>query len=80
MHLIRVEKNKHCYNTFCQHTKPKSAGGLAYITKQLDINQAPTMIMDPDEMDDTLLEYSHEHFAKAEGSPFMIDPLRWLLN
>jgi len=38
------------------------------------------MIMDPDEMDDVLLEYSRDHFAKAEGSPFMVDPLRRLLN
>jgi len=59
---------------------PKSAGGLAYITKQSDINQTPTMIMDPDEMDDTLLEYGHNHFSKAQGSFFTIEPLQRLLN
>jgi len=59
--------------------KPKSAGRLAYITKQSDIDQAPTMIMDPDEMDDVLLEYSRDHFAKAEGSPFTTEPLNCLL-
>ena len=38
------------------------------------------MIMDPDEMDEILLEYSREHFAKAQGSPFTQDPLQRLLN
>jgi len=36
--------------------------------------------MDPDDMDDTLLDYSQEHFAKAQGSPFTMDPLQCLLN
>ncbi len=38
------------------------------------------MIMDPDDMDNTLLDYSREHFAKAQGSPFTQDPLQHLLN
>ena len=31
-------------------------------------------------MNHTLLEYSRTHFARAQGSPFMIDPLQQLLN
>jgi len=31
-------------------------------------------------MDDMLLDYSWEHFAKAQGSPFTTDPLQHLLN
>jgi len=32
-------------------------------------------ILDKNEMEDTLLEYSCTHFAKAEGTPFMHKPL-----
>jgi len=31
-------------------------------------------------MEDTLLEFSHAHFAKAEGTPFTTKPLGHLLE
>jgi len=79
-HLIRAKQNKHCYTAFQQHTKPKSSGGLAYIKITNDNDQPDQLILDPEEMNDTLLSYSHEHFMKAQGSPFTIDPLNRLLN
>jgi len=36
-------------------------------------------ILDKNEMEDTLLEYSCTHFANAEGTPFMHKPLSQLL-
>jgi len=79
-HLIYTEQNCQCYNAFHQHTKPKLAGGLAFITTMSEDNQTPTMIMDPDEINKTLLEYIRDHFAKAQGSLFTIDPLQCLLH
>jgi len=78
-HLINAEQNRRCYASFRQHTKPKSPGGLAYITIQ-EPGQPVKTIMDCDEMNDTLLDYSRTHFAKAQGSPFTIDPLQRLLQ
>jgi len=70
-YLIQAEQNHCCYTAFCQHTKPKSQGGLGYITE---------IILDQDEMNNTLLEHSHTHFAKAQGSPFTVEPLMQLLQ
>jgi len=36
--------------------------------------------MEPDEMNDTLLEYSRLHFSKAQGSPFTVAPLSHMLQ
>jgi len=36
--------------------------------------------MEKDELDDTLLEYSHKHFATAQGTPFTVEPLQHLLQ
>jgi len=80
MYLIQVEQNCRCYAAFCHHTKPKSQGGLGYITVSSGPNQPPQIILDQDEMNDTLLDHSHTHFAKAQGSPFMVEPLTWLLR
>jgi len=74
-HLIRAEQNRRCYAAFRSHTKPKAAGGLAYLTSKTDPQQPAEMILEPDEMDATLLDYSRTHFARAQGSPFTIDPL-----
>jgi len=79
-HLIRAEQNKRCYAAFRQHTKPKSSGGLAYIKITNDNDQPDQLILDPEEMNDTLLSYSRDHFAKAQGSPFTVDPLNRLLQ
>jgi len=79
-HLIRAEQNRRCYAAFRQHTKPRSPGGLAYLKTTNPTDQSTTMILDPDEMNETLLDYSCEHFTKAQGSPFTIEPLNHLLN
>jgi len=42
--------------------------------------EPPTTIMEPDEMNDTLLEYSRLHFSKAQGSPFTVEPLSNMLQ
>jgi len=79
-HLIRAEQNCRCYAAFQQNTKPRSSGGLAYLKTTNPANNSSTLILDPEEMNDTLLDYSREHFAKAQGSPFTIAPLQNLLN
>jgi len=79
-HLICVEQNRHCYAAFQQHTKPKSCGGLAYLTITDEQVQTTQTLLEPEEISNTLLEYSRTHFAKAQGSPFMVEPLQHLLN
>ncbi len=66
-YLIHAECNHICYAQFRQHTKPKASGGLAYITVQ-DDNGAPQPLLDKHNLESTLLEYSRNHFAQAEGS------------
>jgi len=39
-----------------------------------------TTIMDRDDMDVTLLDYSQQHFATAQGTPFTVEPLQHLLH
>jgi len=51
------------------------AGGLAHIIKNSEETQQPITIIDHDKMDDTLLEYCHNHFAIAQGTPFTSEPL-----
>jgi len=78
-YLIRAECNRLCYAHFRQHTKPKASGGLAYITVPDDSGiQKP--LLDKHELESTLLEHSHTHFAQAEGSPFTVKPLNCLLQ
>jgi len=73
-YLIQAEQNRQCYARFRQHTKPKSAGGLAYINvTTADGMTAP--ILEQGELETTLLEHSHTHFAQVEGSPFTVEPL-----
>jgi len=60
--------------------KPKSSGGLAYITTKETPEQQPNIILNKDELDKTLLNYSRRHFATAQGSPFTIEPLSRLLH
>jgi len=79
-HLIHAEKNKCCYAAFHNHTKPWLSGGLMYITVNNDPQQPPTTILDHDELGNTLLAYSWNHFAKAHGSPFTMSPLDCLLQ
>jgi len=78
-YLIRAERNCRCYAHFRQHTKPKASGGLAFINIQ-DANGFQKPILDRQELETTLLEYSRTHFAQADGSPFTADPLNRLLQ
>jgi len=64
-YLIRAEQNQRCYFAFWQHTKPKSAGGLAYLLDTNAITNKTTMILDCEEMEHTLLDYRRTHFATA---------------
>jgi len=79
-YLIRAEQNCHCYAALHKHTKPKSAGGLAYITTESEPSQPPVIIIDREDMDDTLLEYCQKHFATEQGMPFTTEPLSHLLQ
>jgi len=38
------------------------------------------MIIDPDEITNMLFDYSRDHFSKAQGMPFTVDPLQCLLH
>jgi len=78
-YLIRPEHNQQCYAQFCQHTKPKSAGGLAYINI-MNADGITTPILEQEELETTLLEHSQTHFAQVEGSPFTVKPLSRLLQ
>jgi len=42
--------------------------------------QTTQTLLEPKEISNTLLKYSRTHFAKAQGSPFMVEPLQHLLN
>ncbi len=77
-YLISAEQNRRCYAAFRQTTKPRAPGGLAYITVPAGDNP-PTTLLDKDDMDQILLEYSRTHFATAQGLPFTIEPLAHLL-
>jgi len=67
-YLIRAGQNRWCYQAFRQHTKPKLAGGLTYLKVTDATTQLPTTILNKDEMDTLLLDYSRAHFAKAQGT------------
>ncbi len=79
-YLIRAEQNRRCYFAFRQHTKPKSAGGLAYLLDTNAITNEKTTILDHEEMEHTFLDYSQTHFTTAQGSPFTVAPLSNLLH
>jgi len=64
----------------CCFLKPKSSGGIAYLTTQTVNDLQPKIILDKEELDKTLLSYSQQHFAHAQGSPFTIKPLSRLLQ
>jgi len=78
-YLIWAECNQQCYVHFCSHTKPKSSGGLAFVTV-CDANGMQQLLLQHEDIEDTLLKYSRTHFAKAEGSLFMQAPLHHLLQ
>jgi len=79
-HLIQDEQNWPCYASLRQHTKPKLSGSLAYGTWQEPNEQHPTILLDKEELDDTLLECSQQHFTIAQGTPFTTEPLLHLLH
>jgi len=56
------------------------SGGLSYVTKQATPKSQLTTILDKEELDDTLLEYSQQHFAAAQGTLFTTEPLLQLLQ
>jgi len=72
-------KNQQCYAHFRHHTKPKAVGGLTFVTV-LDSEGTQKPLLDRDEIKDMLLEHSWLHFAAADGSTFMWEPLNWLLQ
>ena len=78
MYLIRAEQNHQCYACYLHHTNPKASGGLAFVNAP---NTEGIMhpILDKNEMEDMLLEFSRTHFAKAKGTPFTTGPLGQLL-
>jgi len=78
-YLIRAERNRQCYARFCHHTKPKAAGGLAFVTVP-DPEGNPQPLFERDELEATLLEHSRVHFSAAEGSKFTREPLNRLLQ
>jgi len=78
-YLFRAERNRQCYARFRQHTKPKAPGGLAFVNVTDEEGQQHPLLQ-RQELEDTLLEHSRTHFAKAEGSCFTKDPLKRLLN
>jgi len=51
-HFINAEQNQQCYASFQQHTKPKSPGGLVYITVN-EPEQPMKTILDCKEMNHT---------------------------
>jgi len=79
-YLIWAEQNKRCFHAFRQHTKPRSAGGLAHIITQSEETQAPVTVIEREEMEEILLEYCRNHFATAQGTPFTTEPLNHLLQ
>jgi len=79
-YIIHAKQNWRCFAEFHNYTKPKSAGGLAYITKTSASKQQPTTIINSDDMNDALLDYSCNHFATAHGTPFTAEPLSCLLQ
>jgi len=78
-YMIRAERNRQCYARFHQHTKPKSAGGLAFVTVTNDDGMWQPLL-GCNKLETMLLEYSWTHFACAEGSPFMQELPRHLLQ
>jgi len=78
-YLIWAERNRQCYAHFQQHTKPKSVGRLAFVTVTND-DGTRQPLLECNAMETMLLEYSRTHFASAEGSPFVQEPLGRLLQ
>ncbi len=66
--------------SFSATHQTKTSGGLGYVTIQTNNEQPPTTVLDKEDLDATLLEYSHKHFATAQGSPFTTEPLARLLQ
>jgi len=56
-----------------------NSGGLAFVTIPSS-NGMMTPLLDQDDIEDTLLEYSKTHFAQAEGLLFIQEPLSHLLQ
>jgi len=77
-YLIWAKQNCRCYACYCHHTKPKAPGGLAFVMVHDDDSNLQS-ILDQQEREDMLLEFSRLHFAKAEGTPFATEPLGRIL-
>jgi len=50
------------------------------VTRQEPNKPNPTILLNKEDLDATLLEYSREHFATAQGTPFTTEPLARLLQ
>ncbi len=74
-HLKHAEENRRCFAIAKAHLKPHSPGGLTHILKQTGINTWET-VDDHKEMEALLLNHSQDHFARAHGTDFTIEPLK----
>jgi len=80
-HLRMVEYNWKCFALHRQFMKPRTAGGLTrlLVLDKTDNKKWMTLI-NPLEMEKSLIDYCQEHFKEAQGTPYTIPPLSELLN
>jgi len=75
-HLWMAECNCKCFNLHRQFMKPRMAGRLMklLVPDEMDITKWKTLI-NPEEMENSLIEYCQEHFKEAHRSPYTIPPI-----
>jgi len=61
--------------------KPRTPGGLTrlLVPEENNVTKWKTII-NPAEMEDSLIAYCQDHFKEAHGSPYTVPPLYTLLN
>jgi len=76
-----AKQNRKCFNLHRQFMKPRMAGGLTrlLVPSENDATKWKTII-NPTEMEDTLIAHCQEHFKEAHGSPYTVPPLSTMLN
>jgi len=80
-HLQMAEYNQKCFALHRQFMKPHTAGGLTrlLVPDGNDSNKWMTLI-NPTEMENSLIDYCQQHFKEAHGTPYTIPPLSELLK
>ncbi len=80
-HLRMAEYNRKCFALHRQFMKPRTAGGLTrlLVPDDNDSNKWKTLINPPD-MEHSLIDYCQQHFSEAHGTPYTIPPLSDLLK